>query len=672
MTFLFVLSLSASAQVDENRFSEFTQHLPFDNSEVIAINNPVRHVNAFLENKTWQNILDGDAGKKLSEVFGRPIPRISEASDWVNTNQKYFPETIAASGAPETYSLLTDYFEIILRVLFIQQTLIMDDFDQKELSLAQSELADQIANFKIPNAVVWMRWSDQQEGNTLFSTFKKQLASVSVFTRLKVNQSDSHIQISGTIADVVTRPQLEAMINSFGISDSKGEIVDSLLELELFLESTFDDRGLRVVLGEDQSDKAPAQASNMPGLKDGAKEILYGKWRGDHIKLATAQLEKSIERWEQTGLGKSLIDNDTEDIIGSCKTAIDQLRLFSDRGNIRVWQEGNQIRAGVQQFGSKPTAALEKDPILALIPKESESLMVTNLKTFADFTFESISAAEERLSTQSLKAQLSGDTGKEEALSTVIENYYEHFGTFRTFIRDDFAKTEATPFSLLLDSEGNLASMKFNLDGLDSPIEISDDQWVRMAAISKTSDPQELADKMAEVFRRFAKGIAGLSETEMPSEEQLFGTVELGKGIVGRHFLLNWKSETGTPLIEIDGDIQPHTYIQDGHVVFSTSLELSRELISSNETIPSTEITPNVVEYGSFQGKTLGALYRCIFVVAFQAISQQSGNATVNDMGGAMADMITEFCKVMNYGQWTTTQQDERQLTLYKFDFEYK
>ena len=158
----------------------------------------------------------------------------------------------------------------------------------------------------------------------------------------------------------------------------------------------------------------------MPGLKDGAREILYGKWRGEHIKGATAQLEKSIERWEQTGLGKSLIDNDTEDIIGSCKTAIDQLRLFSDRGNIRVWQEGNQIRAGVQQFGSKPTAALEKDPILALIPKESESLMVTNLKTFADFTFESINAAEERLSTQSLKAQLRGDTEKEEVLLSLI------------------------------------------------------------------------------------------------------------------------------------------------------------------------------------------------------------------------------------------------------------
>ena len=138
--------------------------------------------------------------------------------------------------------------------------------------------------------------------------------------------------------------------------------------------------------------------------------------------------------------------------------------------------------------------------------------------------------------------------------------------------------------------------------------------------------------------------------------------------MTGTEFLFDWEDSELTK-IKIKGDFRPHVFVKDNFVVFSTSVELSRQILAEEQPFKFDGINLDVavVDYGRFRGITMGNFYRSIFKMIGQAANQEMpGVKSSFDM---LSDGVAELTFIMNHWDWTSTQQDSVRETLHVFDF---
>ena len=165
------------------------------------------------------------------------------------------------------------------------------------------------------------------------------------------------------------------------------------------------------------------------------------------------------------------------------------------------------------------------------------------------------------------------------------------------------------------------------------------------------------------VYEKFVEGMLGVSDAKKPADLNLFDDIDLGSGIAGKELLIDWTKKSGIVNIEVEGNLRPHVFVKDGFVVFSTSVEFSKQIIESKSPLKIEGIgnDGSLVDYGRFRGVTFGNLYRSIF----QFIGQSFGLGSQN----GISDIATEFCAIMNHCDWKSTQNDAVRDTLYILDF---
>ena len=234
-------------------------------------------------------------------------------------------------------------------------------------------------------------------------------------------------------------------------------------------------------------------------------------------------------------------------------------------------------------------------------------------------------------------------------------------------------KTPALPFGVVMDTQGTISALEITHDTLEIPVDLSVKNFTRFAAISQSSEPTKLVDQILELYDHFVSGIFGVCDKKRPADLETTGEIEINSGTTATVFTLDWLQNLNSLTIKIEGDFQPHVFVHDGIVIFSTSVDLSRLLVSADETlkIPASETGAAIVNQGRFRGKTIGNSYAALFKIVFGFLSAKMGfNET--PIFGEFIDTGAKISEVMNHCDWQTTQADDVMQTNYLLDFQDK
>ena len=652
------LSVQSVWAQSDNSFSDFAAQIPQANTEIFAVNNIYGHVEAVLKNKALHRVLEIGPLGELD---------IESAQDVISENRDYFPETVAISASEEIYPAFLDFFGAILRVNIGQETFFDDDYDEAEFELLQTELAKILEKFEVPDVCVWIKWSDPEMTAEQFENFRQVSAGVGLLTELKYERDEKEFKITGLLLDVVDEDTMSDWVTSMGMEDPEGEIVNALLELELFFKAELIDNGMRVSIGSDPAGKPMSNAEEMIGLRDGLNEIGYGRWNSKQMKSAAKIFNDDLNRWAKTELGKASIEDDYEDLWGSFRTLSSQLQQMSNNGHMRVWAEKNQVLADIRQIGMPEVDTLFGSPILKMIPADVESYALNNYRSYSDFLWDWVEYYEERLATISLRSELRSEFEQSEALDSIALSYYEHFGPMRIAIRDELREIPAIPFGVVMDTKGELESLQLDFELLPNALDFETDKFVRMAVVSQVSDPKQMESKLIEIYEKIVDGFFSLSDVNVPQNLEIVRKVDLGSGVMGKEFLLDWVDDADVEL-NIMGDLRPHVFIKGDFVVFSTSLEFSKEIISSQKSLrlEKPDANKTIVDCGRFRGITAGNMFRTLFKMAMATTDGPVGPFD------EMPDVAAEFCGILNHCDWKSVQAENVRNTLYTFDFQDK
>jgi len=455
-----------------------------------------------------------------------------------------------------------------------------------------------------------------------------------------------------------------------GVADNDNKIANAMLDIKVLLQCELIGNGIRVSIGSDQRNE-DAKPVVLTAIQDGSAEIAYGQWNSIKLLTAAAELEKDMARWGDKDLGKLFRSNDVEDVWGSVSRLVEQIKLLSPKGQMRVWTAENQVRAKVLAQGIPQVESLTGHKLLNLVPAEVESYFVSSHYNFGELLVGVVDDLEERLATQSLKNDLRGNFQNSAMIDEFTLNYYKHFGPFRRLLIDELTKIDSRPLAIVMDTKGHFDSLRTEMEEENKfELNLETNHLLRIAAISKCKKPEQYQEKLMEAYEKLVAGILSVNDIDLPIETKLFQDGTLSNGVPIKVFSLDWLTASELfKKIEFEADFKVHAFIHDDQVVLSSSVDFSELLINSGGAhlkIPTPKNEGLITAYGHIKGRTLGNAYGVLLKAIFANLK---GIERIENMGNDMAAIFVELGEIMNHLQWTTEQKGESADSIFVLDF---
>ncbi|MEM7456297.1 MAG: hypothetical protein AAF456_18260, partial [Planctomycetota bacterium] len=315
--------------------------------------------------------------------------------------------------------------------------------------------------------------------------------------------------------------------------------------------------------------------------------------------------------------------------------------------------------------------SLAGSEILATLPAEAESYAFSGQRSMMDFLAAWIIYYEDRAARESLQRNLQGEVEQAMLLEQVMVAYFEHFAPMREVIMNDLVEADSPPFAMLMDTKGRIDSLRIDLDVMDAPVEMNLDRFPRMIAVSQTNQPELMRDGMLQAFELLIDGVFSANDITRPAGSEFIEELELGDGVIAHLLSPEWMDDTELGSVKLKGDLRPHIFIDGQHVYFSTSLNLSRKVIQQDSGIqaPETEDGTTLVNFGRFQGRTMGNMFRTLINVVATFVSG-GANPFEEQIFNSMGNGFAELTGLMNYVEWSSKQKDGIRQTDYVLDFQ--
>lgn len=664
LLFSFCSCPALKAQSEAAKFSDFAKQIPHAQTEIFALHNLVGHAESVLRNKALTHSLEEG---KLAEVIGVMGNQFSmkDVLDRLEENRRYVPDTAAISVTPDSYAAIVDLLQFLMRLNMAEGTNRTDDFDAKELATLEEELAEIAGDFKLPEMTVWVQWPDAKTTTEIYEKFQQTMKFAGLVTELEFYQEEHSFQLRGMVADIDQDGYINLFLDAMGVEDKNSWVTNAMLDVKFFLRCERVDSGMRISIGNDHKNKNTEPVA-LASIKDGSAEIAYGQWNSKKLLTAADKFEKDMARWADKDLGKLFRSQDIEDTWASMTRFSEQVKLLAAKGQMRVWAAENQVHAKVLSQGVPEAESLTGQKLLNLIPANVESFHVDSHYNMGEYALGVLDYMEDKLATQSLKSDLRGNLQQSELLDEFASNYYEHFGPFRSLLIDELAKIDSRPMAFVIDTKGSLDALRAETkDKNEFKFKLETDNLLRMAGISACENPEQYQKKLMEAYQKFVAGVLSVNGIELPSETKLFQDGALSNGAPTKVFSLDWLADSELLKLELTADFQMHTFIHDGHVVFSSSLNFSESLVGAGKDhlkIPAPKNESLVTSRGHIKGRTIGNAYGVLLKALLGGLAQ-------NPMGDSIAEACTEFGEIMNHIQWATEQKGESTDSSFVLDF---
>ena len=670
--FLFVVGLGGGQVGAQEKFSDFADQVPQSHDQIFAIHNLAGHLKAMLANQALQKTLtEGKLADFIQNFPNAGSLNPQDGLDWLEENDQYFPRTIVVAGSDSIYQSFEELFHALFRATLVEQ--VMENGDrksEKDIPEIEKELAEILSRFKFPDATIWIQWDqDVTVDSLVFNFLKTQLEQGLATTRLKFVAEGDQFKIDGTIGDVVDRESVPLFLELMGMTDESGAIAKALVEIEIH--AVFEHRGDGVLISLGNIDRSSTDIKSINGFQDGAGQIAFSQWDFSRLHEGSERLNAALDKWLPRPSGRVLLEHDEEDFTSAIRSMTRQFQSLPRVGRIRVWRQSNQILARMHESGAPAADDLTDHPILKFLPSQSPAYGVDATRSFAEMVEGMVDSFEERLAKQALKQELM-DRPDDRMVDAISDGYYRHFRAFRTEVYEKFAPLASKPTLILVDDQGKIdrLSIEIDSDWFPDPLVVNDAKFPRFLAVTKVKGQQEFHQRFSRLYETLIEGVFSATETVLGSDFQAFEPIDLGNEIRATRLRFDWIEDAQFAKFEIEGDFEPHFFFKEGHFVFSTSVELSRQVASSDhdgKSLLKDYQGKSVVRFGSVDGRTIGAAYASAVGIVLRPIEEAIPNGS---QLSNILDGLAEVAAIMNHFKWITTQQGTERLTEFELDFQ--
>jgi hypothetical protein len=558
----------------------------------------------------------------------------------------------------------------------------------EELPKLQALLLETVRQLDLPEFTLWVRFRDPRIAERAFAAVQQFVPALGERSGLHVEEEENSIHLKFTMGEVMPAEAFPAMLVGAGMAPDPddpdlaaiGEVLANF-EAEIWFERLED--GLRVVVGPRLAQDAsyPTEALG-PLWRPDSTLLAYGKWRITAFKAGMSEVEDIWENWRDTAAGKAVRSFDDEDLLGDLTRIADDASRSADAGALQVTL-GDALEAVIHEQGAHPAEPLADSSVLALIPRDVEAAAVTSAASLADHIYGMLSGFEDRLSRQSIRAELRDEAEQVEMTERMTEFYYGRLGEFRRLALDGSRQAFAPPLAVLGGSRGEIKRLEIAFDDADGErnrVTLTNAPMLEYAAIANLAD----ADRGKSFPNDLARAFFSAYSDDVPAS--LVEPRDLGLGVETLAFSGAVFDRLPNNLaVAVEGDLVPHYFVIDDWLVFSTSARLSKTILAAHggsgmHREPPTIDDGALVAFGFFPadlaatymehlGKVLGDLARGAGMVELEGSTVKLIRTDHLDSMVSAFPAIAEAIRLVDAVEWTSVDRDNLRETRLRASF---
>jgi hypothetical protein len=614
---------------------------------------------------------------KFAELLARGDVDPAQALAALEANAAYVPSEVTIAFPSATYDSVISWMKTAL-VLGLSSGATDEGGDavDGELPKLQELLVEAVGELEIPQFTVWVRFRDPQVAQRAFAAVEEVAAPLGERTGLQATVEDNSIHVKFTMGEMMPPEAFPAILVGAGMAPdpddpelrAAGEAM-AQFEAEITLERHGD--GLLVIVGPRPRQAAPYPADELGPLWKADESLLaFGKWRIVAFKTGFRDLVGLWNDWRDTASGKALASFDEEDILADLTRIASNVGRAADAGAAQVTL-GEALEAIVHEQGAEPADPLADSPILAFLPRDAEAAAVSSAASLGDHLSDLLYNFEDRLSRNSLKAELSSRRDQAELLDRWSKFYYGRLDDFRRLVHDESRERFAPPVVALGGSRGAIERLEITFDdaqGEPNRVTLRNAPMIEYATIARMADARA---------KDFPNGLvrAFLSAYFDDLPDSIVEARELGLGVETFAFTADLFGRLPNNVsVAVEGDLVPHFFVVDDWLVFSTSVRLSKSVLAAHADAAARRPAPDVdagalVAFGFFPanlvaeylehfGEILGALAHGEGMVELDGptveLLRNDEIDTLLDAFPAMAEAV----RLVDAAEWTTVDRD--------------
>lgn len=698
-----VLILPASSGValaDAARPEGFAAHFHRDDVTVIVVEDPLPHLRTLLNSPLLRRLMtDGALGKMMSRG-GEPLDPAA-GWQWVNENRRWVPQQLAV-GLSDAGVADFDHLLQLLAIFELQQAAVGGDDDdaklREERKVLRRQLAELLPSIQLPRMRIYVRFRDGEDANALLELARLQLDEIpkdDLPPGLTFENNQNRLTAKLVLDEMLRAQNIDAqdLLSGMGLVDVADGVeltrkaVDAVRNFKAEISLEQFGAGLLLTVGPTATGGPaglPPEFANLPAAvgKPDKSTLLWGRWSATRLKSAAAAWMALHERWRPSASYKLAGEDPlaTESLVETLYDLAIRVRKLADGGAMRIWadEKSSAIRLAMQSEPTAPAADLAGSTLAKLLPDDVDGFSVQTDTSLGQWVSDQLMQVEERMATRALKADIAG--GADFGAARMELGYYEHFSAMRELIHRAGLDRFHPGYAVLMGTKGKVArfeaSLEFKaqsqrLSGRDLPTpELALIGRPKIGDIAMRTHVEQVYGAMIRGVRS-ASRVDGLANQPIPLVDAKAIEVDHGLGVPTWTFdvaTLTKASGEAKLRIDVTGDLRPHFFFVEGHVVFSTSPRLSKQIVAAHGgkakrlTLP--EDDEDLVGIGRMTGSSLATMMRQ-FKGWYLALADKVDDGDGADPLAMLLDATAEMSAAIDKVEWTTLQpvNERRQVT---------
>ena len=653
----------------QSQLSDFIRNAPKASTEIIAIIEPAAHLEAILRNQGLQRVLASDQYQDVPNIENMQPEKLSEM---LQATKPFYPKHIVVAGTDSIYAAFRDIIELLVRGnMAISLSDAAVKVPENEMAEFAEEIKAVVTRLRVPSLTLMLDWEDDSTASMVFSVLNGQLKTLREQFAIKIRNEESSTLARAKISNFLDLESVGQFVATIGLQDANDEMVKSFLDIDVELRIDQIENGIRICVGPLEPNFM--EAGDLTALLDRPNMIFFGQWNLVPLEKFREDFKATLDKWQETELGKIFLELDTEDAWNSFRSLIRDLDKVPREGNCNVWWTESRIESCLVSMGAQPAENISNHEILRFIPEDIEAFHLDSRQSLTQALAKSIEDSEDRIARDAFKAQLSGNSEDINDYELISAGYYGNFSVWRDVVLKQLPKKRSTPWVVMGTSAGRLKDMTIDMPLLDGlRLHAANTAIPQFAVVAKVDDSSEISALVDQAYQAFVDGIIKTSEVENSTKLTTAVPVELDLGVRATEFSLQWLNESSLAEIEIQGDFRLHYLVKDDYFIASTSPILSQRIINlQRNSLPlHNPENAQVISTGKISGKSVGFMLNCPINFVIDAFTQaEIADREVSDQWKDTFAMMADVIGLMKMAQWRTTQVDQTRTTKIMLDF---
>lgn len=600
----------------------------------LLITDPAPALRRALVSPAMKHILVESKLAKLAKS-GKPLPAPSQLVESLYQNLFRIPAELAIGTTPEGMENAARLFRIGTLIALVKAARTAGADGAKKIPTLLARIDGEMKKVELPEVCVWVRMRRTAEASAFLSGSAQVAQQVASRFGAQVDAGADSVKLTWSPAALFDEDAAARFLQAVGVVAAPAEpeaarLGATLRAIRLEVRAERKDDAVRVLFGAWRAEGLPLMSEKLgPLWESGPAPYAFARWDVSGFRDGLAKLDALVEELGDASITKALDAVDTEDGVADLRRMARRVADMPQRGTARLEAEPH-LQVVMRQEIARPPAPLAGSGIARFVPAASEAFSATTDESIARSWEEGIAKFEDRLETQRLKADLRGKKEHSRIIEGFADWYYKEMGPSRKVVLETapaYFDKELTVVARPATATSRIA-VERRAPGAPGTLELAELPLPQAAIVGKLKPGAKVEEFFVGVQAAF---------TGRPKDQVKLTTADAGLGTPAWMVTAaTLEKLPGGLSVKPGGDLVLHAVVVDGYLIFSSSVALTRDLISARAKGPSMTPPAGLGDGVSAYGRVTARMLRAMF----DDIARWAGGKNVKSSGALASEKL--------------------------------